>query len=371
MYSYLFKNAAIGTLDIKNRSVMAPMGTGFADKDGFVTDRLIRYYEERAKGGIGLIIVEAASVDNINSIPFTGQVRINNDGYIPGLEKLTRAVRKHGAKIILQIHHAGSTANPSLTGRRPLSPSDVAPVPGGNVPKPMTKEEIKEVQQKFINAAARCKKAGFDGVELHGAHSYLIAQFFSEYYNRRSDEYGGSFENRMRFISGIIDGIRSELPGYPLLVRISGDEMTPDIPNTLTLKDGLQIARFLQSKGIDAIDISNGGAMNPNANCDPASYTPGWKKHIAKAYKDALSIPVIATNTIKTPQFAEQMLSEGICDYVAIGRALLADPEFINKALQGRENEIVQCIGCMYCRKKLLVEKQPLECAANPSMGNE
>lgn len=175
----------------------------------------------------------------------------------------------------------------------------------------------------------------------------------------------------MRFISEIINGIKNILPGYPILVRISGDEVTPQIPSTLTLEDGLKIAKYLQSKGIDAIDISNGGVMNSNANCDPGSYIPGWKKHIAKAYKDILSIPVIATNTIKNPVFAEQLLLENVCDFVGLGRSLLADAEFVKKAKEGYENEIVECIGCMYCRDRLLVKKLPLACAVNLRMGCE
>lgn len=370
-YTKLFENSKIGSLEIKNKIVMAPMGTGFANDDGTVNERVIKYYEQRAKGGVGLIIVEAACVDDVYSVPFKGQIRVSRDYHIESLKALTQAIHKHGSKAVLQIHHAGSTSNPTLAGHRPISPSDIPPAPGGVVPRPMTLEDIKQVEQKFIDAAVRCEKAGFDGAELHGAHSYLLAQFFSKYYNRRTDEYGGSFDNRMRFISEIIDGIKKVLPSYPLLARISGDEMTPDIADTLTLGDGLEIARFLQEKGIDAIDISNGGAMNPAANCDPASYTPGWKKHIAKAFKDALNIPVIATNTIKTPAFAESLLEENICDFVALGRALFADANFAKKAKEGKEGEIAQCIGCMLCRKKLLAEKLPVECAVNPELGRE
>ncbi len=370
-YPKLFEKSRIDSLEIKNRIVMAPMGTGFANDDGTVNERVINYYGERAKGGAGLIIVEAACVDDVYSVPFKGQIRVSQDYHIESLKKLTDAIHKHGSKAVLQIHHAGSTSNPALAGYQPISPSNIPPAPGGNIPSPMTLEDIRQVQQKFVDAAVRCEKAGFDGVELHGAHSYLLAQFFSKYYNRRQDEYGGSFDNRMRFISEIIDGIKKVLPSYPLLVRISGDEMTPDIADTLTLQDGLEIAKFLQSKGIDAIDISNGGAMNPAANCDPASYTPGWKKHIAKAFKDALSIPVIATNTIKTPDFAESLLEDGICDFAALGRALFADAYFSKKAKEEKEDDIIQCIGCMHCRKKLLVEKVPVQCAVNPELGHE
>jgi thioredoxin reductase len=236
----------------------------------------------------------------------------------------------------------------------------------------MTPDEIKNAQRKFIEAAVRCKKAGYDGVELHGAHSYLIGQFFSPYYNKRTDEYGGSLENRMRFVSEIIDGIRAALgPNFPISVRISGDEMTPDVPGTLNLDDGLDIGAYLESKGIDALNVSNGSALNGNANCDPYSYKPGWKKHVAKAFKSRLSIPVIATNTVKDPYFAESLLEESVCDFVALGRSQFADPFFVRKARAGLAETIRPCIGCMFCRERLLVHGNSVACAVNARMGRE
>lgn len=207
-------------------------------------------------------------------------------------------------------------------------------------------------------------------MELHGAHGYLINQFFSKYYNRRTDEYGGSLENRMRFISEIIDGIRRELGNYPISVRICGDEMTK-VEGYLTLADGLEIGNYLEGKGIDVLNISNGSPLNGNANCDPYSYQPGWKKYVAKAFKEVLNIPIIATNTIKTPEFAESLLQEGVCDFVGLGRSQFADPEFMNKAREGRSAEIRQCIGCMHCRERLLGKGMPVECTVNPRIGQE
>ena len=235
----------------------------------------------------------------------------------------------------------------------------------------MTLEDIKRVQGKFIDAAVRCKKVGYDAVELHGAHGYLLTQFFNRYYNRRTDEYGGSVENRCRFIAEIIAGIREKLgPKYPILVRMCGDEMTP-IEGFFDLEEGIEIAKYLESLGIDAIDISMGSSRNADANCEPFSYKPGWKKHVAKAYKEALNIPVIATNTIKNPDFAEQLLEEGVCDFVAMGRSQLADPEFMNKAKAGRANEIRKCIGCLYCRERILGEGLPIRCAVNARTARE
>lgn len=369
-YEKLFHKGKIGRLVLKNRSVMVAMGTDFADETGKATERTIQYYEERARGGIGLIINEYTGVDDVDSIPTIHNLRIAQDYQITACERLTDAVHQYGCKIFAQLHHAGATSKPALTGLQNISASNIPMMQGLPAPREMTHEDITRVQQKFIAAAIRCKKAGYDGVELHGAHSYLIAQFFSKYYNRRTDEYGGSLENRMRFISEIIDGIRSKLGSYPISVRICGDEMT-DVEGFLTLEDGLEIGRYLEKKGIDCINISNGSIMNGNANCDPYSYHPGWKKHVAKAFKEALSIPVIATNTIKNPEFAESLLEEGVCDFVGLGRSQISDPFFMEKARMGRADEIRQCIGCMYCRERLLGNAMPIQCSINPRVGRE
>ena len=222
-YKKLFEPGRIGGLTIRNRAVMSPMGTDLADIRGNATPRLIAYYTERAKGGIGLIINEYTGVDDVDSIPTQHNLRMAQDYNVQEAEELTRSVHAYGAKIFAQLHHGGATSKSAFTGRQNLSPSGVPMAPGGEVPREMTLEDIKRVQEKFIAAAIRCKKAGYDGVELHGAHSYLIAQFFSKYYNRRTDAYGGSLENRCRFIDEIIAGIRAKLGRYPISVRICGD----------------------------------------------------------------------------------------------------------------------------------------------------
>ncbi|KXL52235.1 NADH oxidase [Anaerotignum neopropionicum] len=371
-YKKLFEKGYIGRLEIKNRGVMVPMGTDFSNPDSTASMRLIRYYEERAAGGLGLIINEYTGVDDVTSIPTNYQLRLAQDFNIASCEQLVEAVHRYGCCIFAQLHHAGSTSNPALAGRQSISCSAVPAAPGGAVPRAMTVTEIKEIEQKFVDAAVRAKKAGYDGVELHGAHSYLIGQFLSTYYNKRTDEYGGSFDNRMRFIDEIIDGIRATLgKNFPISVRINGDEMTPDVPETMNLEDGLQIGMHLEAKGIDVLNVSNGSALNGNANCDSYSYTPGWKKHVAKAFKERLSIPIIATNTIKSPAFAEELLEEGVCDFVGLGRSQMADPQFMKKAREGKEDEIRNCIGCMFCRERLLLHRNSVACAVNPRMGRE
>ena len=371
MYEKLFTPSRIGSMTIKNRGVMMPMATDMADKDGLPTPRQIRYYQERAKGGLGMIIHEYTGVDDIDSIPSIHNLRIARDYHISALEELTDAVHLYDCRIVCQIHHGGATSNPAFTGRDNLAPSAVPIADGRPVPKEMTLEDIRRIEGKFIDAAVRCHKAGYDAVELHGAHGYLIAQFFSKYYNRRTDAYGGSVENRCRFIAEIIEGIRAKLgPAFPILVRMCGDEMTP-VEGFLSLEEGIEIACYLESLGIDAINISNGSARNGDANCEPFSYKPGWKKHVAKAYKEALNIPVIATNTIKDPDFAEQLLEEGVCDFVGLGRSQLADPEFMNKAKAGQADQIRRCIGCLYCRERVLGGGLPIRCSVNARAARE
>lgn len=369
-YPKLFSKGRIGPLVLKNRGIMMPMATDLADKDGLVTPRQIKYYQERAKGGLAMIIHEYTGVDDVDSIPSIHNLRIARDYHISAMEELVDAVHLYDCKIVAQLHHGGATSNPNFTGRQNLAPSAVPIADGRPVPREMTLEDIKRVQEKFIAAAVRCKKAGYDAVELHGAHGYLIAQFFSKYYNRRQDQYGGSAENRVRFLTEIIAGIREKLGNYPILVRMCGDEMTP-VEGFLTLEDGIEIAKLLEKAGIDAINISNGSARNGDANCEPFSYKSGWKKHVAKAYKEALQIPVIATNTIKDPEFAETMLSEGICDFVGLGRSQLADPYFMLKAAEGRSEEIRKCIGCLYCRERVLRDAMPIRCTVNARAARE
>ena len=370
-YEKLFEPGKIGTMTIKNRGVMAPMGSNLAGNDGNATDRQIKYYQARAKGGIGMIVNEYTGVDDVDSMPSVNYYRVAGDQNIAAAEALVDAVHMYDCRIVAQLHHAGSTSNPAYTGRDNIAPSAVPIADGKPMPREMTPEDIKRVQGKFINAAVRCQKAGYDAVELHGAHGYLLTQFFNRYYNRRTDEYGGSIENRCRFIAEIIAGIREKLgPKYPILVRMCGDEMTP-IEGFFDLEEGIEIAKYLESLGIDAIDISMGSSRNADANCEPFSYKPGWKKHVAKAYKEALNIPVIATNTIKDPDFAEQLLEEGVCDFVAMGRSQLADPEFMNKAKAGKADQIRRCIGCLYCRERILGAGLPIRCSVNARTARE
>lgn len=371
-YNYLFEPGNIGGLTVKNRIVMTAAMTGYPGLNGEVTDRIIRYYEERAKGGVGLIFTEAGVVDDRSGI-----VRYNQLHYTPrcinGLERLCLALQKYGTRVFAQLWHGGGICNPEVCGHQTVSSSDVASIPG-NVPKPLTKEEIKELVRKYALSAKTCQLAGFDGIEIHAAHGYLIAQFLSPYFNHRKDEYGGSFENRVRFLKEILEAIRNEVGAkYPISVRISADEMAQRLDSLhMTLEDGIRLAKYLDESGfVDVINISNGNKYTPNANCDPYFYETGWKEPIAYAIKRAVKLPTIATNTIKCPQDAEKQLANGISDFVGVLRGHLADPEFVRKAAQGRENEIRGCIGCLYCRDPRGSGQLGMRCALNPRLGLE
>lgn len=366
----LFESGKIGPLTIKNRAVLPPMQVLCCEPDGTPGPRTIAYYEERAKGGVGLIIVEAIAVDDINNRPWDHQMRITSDSQRTEFQRLTEAVHRHNCHVFVQLHHYGSKSAPTAQGPAWTS-SEIPAVPSAKPGHKMTVEEIKITEQRFIDAAVRCQRAGFDGVELAGTHGYLLHQFISPYYNNRTDEYGGSTENRLRIYTELIQGIHAACgKNFPVSVRFPGDEFTHHIPGTFGLDEGVKIARILEAAGADVLNVSNGNNFNADANCEPYSYRQGWKKHVAKAVKEAVSIPVMATNTIKDPEWAEQLLEEGVSDFVCLGRALIADPMFMNKAAKGDTLGIRKCMGCMYCREQLYAQ-MPIQCALNPRAGCE
>ena len=368
----LLSPGQIGNLYLKNRAVMPPMDTGFCESDGMPGLRHIRYYEERAKGGVGMIIVEAICVDAEHANPLPDGLLLLRHRDVNFYERLTEAVHKYDCKIIAELHCNGANSGVCPAGA-PWAPSEVhmSVFPGTAIPHAMTPAEIKIVEERFIEGAVLAKLSGFDGVELHAAHNYLLYQFLSPYFNRRTDEYGGCVENRTRVLKEIIAGIRARLGrNFPVFVRFPGDEFTPEIERTYGLSDGIEIAKCLEAAGADALDVSNGNPFNPNANCEPYAFPTGWKAHVSKAIKEAVSIPVIATGTIKDPRDAEKQLQDGASDFVAIGRGHYADPMFMQKAAKGDFDGIRKCIGCMYCRKRL-ADHLTRGCALNPRLGCE
>ncbi|MBM4763791.1 FAD-dependent oxidoreductase [Bacillus sp. B15-48] len=368
-YQNIFKEGKIGNLSLKNRVVMPPMGTNLAGSEGEVTNQLIAYYEARAKGGTGLIILEFTCIDYEYGKGFIRQLRLDNDRFIPGIHRIADAVHKYGTKVFVQIHHAGRQSNSSLiNGNQIVAPSKVASAAVGEEPRELTTAEVKELVNKFVQAAVRCQQAGIDGVELHGAHGYLINQFLSPDSNLRTDEYGGSFRNRMRFIEEIISGIRESCgPDYPVTVRLNVDDF---VESGISLEIGKQTSRYLEQLGVDGLHISCGTYESVDKIIESPLFAQGWRVYLAEEIKKEVNLPVITVGSIREPQYVENILSEGKADFVAIGRGLIADPEWVNKTMEGRETEIRKCINCLHCIHSVMGNSHVL-CSINAKAGRE
>ena len=379
MYPKLASHGKIGKIETKNRLVMSPMGIGLAELDGSPGPDMIEYYEARARGGAGIIIPEITRINDVHGVGMLRQLSVTKDRHIAPLSKLASAIHKHGSKIFIQLHHPGRETYSKLIGGQPV----VAPsaIPCGlckQETRALETEEVKALVQDFIDGAVRVQKAGCDGVELHAAHGYLINQFLSPYTNKRTDEYGGSFENRMRFITEIIQGIRAECgPDFPIGVRLSVDEMlhvNGVKEEYITLEEGVKICVALEKLGIDFIDVSCGIYETGIFAVEPLSFPQGWRKHMIQAVKNAVSIPVIGVSVIRDPEVAEQLLEENVLDFVSMGRSWLADENWGRKVFEGREKEIRKCIGCLRCFESLSEYNAagvPAECAINPRCARE
>ena len=373
MYQKIFEQGKIGNVTFKNRLVMSPMGTSLAEMDGSPSEDMIAFYEARAVGGAGLIIPEITRVNDVHGVGMMRQLSVSKDRHIAGLAKLATAVHKHGTKIFIQLHHPGRETVTALTGGPVVSASAIPCKYLQQETRALSTEEVKALIQQFIAGGVRVKKAGCDGVELHAAHGYLLQQFLSPYTNKREDEYGGSFENRLRMITEIIEGIRAQCgPDFPIGVRLSVEEFldkTGVTEDYIHIQDGVKIAVALEKCGIDFIDVSVGLYETGNVCVEPISFPQGWRKDLIKAVKDHVSIPVIGVSCIREPQIAEQFLEGGIVDFVSMGRSWLADEEWGRKVLEGRENELCKCINCLRCFESLnawMGAGIPAECAVNP-----
>ncbi len=363
-YPNIFKPGKIGSLNIKNRIIFPPMeilGAGF---NGEMSDDMIAYYEERAKSGVGLIITAYASVDDEFSQSFAGaQLKLTDPKHTSAMSKLARVMHKYDTKIWTQIYMAGRQAVPSrITGKRMIAPSPIGYTCHDQIPEEMTIEEIKGAVKKFGRAALILKNADMDGVEILAAGGYMVNQFMSDYTNMRTDEYGGSFENKMRFLKEVIEEIRMQCgPKFAISVRFDADEYTE---GGYGLEEGVRIAKYLESLGVDALNVQNSNQEKRYLIIEPSTIKAGWKSANTKAIKDAVSIPVISTNVIKLPQQAEDFLAEGIMDFAAVGRGIYADPEWVKKAYEGRPEDIKPCIGCLYCLEQTAKFKRST-CAVN------
>ena len=349
---------AIGSMKVANRLVMVPMGNYMAELGGFVSDVDVAFYSARARGGVGLVIVESTTIDYAHAKSNLKQISAGEDDKIPGLKKLADAVHAEGSLIAAQINHPGRHGPARENGVPSMpAPSVIDSGTPFNPTHEMSKAEIDEVAVKYGAAARRLKEAGFDAVEIHGAHGYLICQFMSPYTNLRTDDYGGSFENRMRFAKEVYESVRAACGNdFPVIIRISADEYMGYAGKPgqgIQLVEGVRIAKYLDELGVDAIDVSSGNFDTINTIWEPVSFDEGWKIGNAEAIKKVASVPVIAVSVIRNPDYAEKILSEGKLDFVGSARQFLADPEWGVKAKSGRVGEIRRCISCLHCFETL------------------
>lgn len=367
-YPRLFEPGQIGKLKLKNRIAVTPVGLPYACSNGEVSEDLMVYLEERAKAGAGLVMPGIVLVD-----PETGKVKANelvlcNEGQMTSFARLARRIHKYDAKIFLQLYHPGKeTTVANLGGKAPVCPSQMK-TRSGEMTRALSTEEVEAMVQKFVKSAVLAQKAGIDGVEVHAAHGYLINQFMTPLFNKRTDKYGGSFENRMRFPSEIISGIRAACgPDYVISVRISADEF---IEGGNTLEDAVKFSQLFESLGANLLNVNCSLQETSKFNREPPSFQQGWKKYLAATIKKNVNIPVLAVNTIKKPDFAESLLEEGVCDFVGLSRQHLAEPQWAKKVATGREDELRTCISCLHCMAEFIAGRIPT-CSVNPRLGRE
>lgn len=365
-YKKIFEPLTIKRMTLKNRIMMTPMGTNYGEQNGEMSFQHIQYYEQRAKGGVGLIMVENASVDSPEGSNGTTQLRIDHDSYIPRLFNLTETIHKYGTNIGIQINHAGASAMSSRTNIQPVSSSDVPSKKGGEIPRPLQTEEIYRIVKKYGEAAKRAQTAGFDCVEIHAGHSYLLSQFLSPIYNKRTDEFGGSLENRARFPKLVIEEVRKQVgPFFPIFVRISADEF---MKGGNTLEDTLEYLQYFE-KEVDVFDVSAGLNGSLQYQIDSNYLDDGWRSYMARAVKDKYNKPCVTMGNIRDPKVANRILEDGDADIIGLGRGLIADPEWVNKVDNGDINLIRKCISCnIGCAGNRIGVNRPIRCTINPSV---
>ena len=365
----LFSPFKIGSMSLTNRIVQAPMHSNFADPEGGVSERLLSYIDSQSKGGAGLVYVEHASVEapRGNNSPIT--LNVSHERYVAGLAELADVVHQNGAKVALQIDHAGRQASLKATRNQELiSCSDVSWVPSGTRPRAVTVEEIKDMVGKSADAALRVQFAGFDAVTVHAGHGYLLSSFLSPFANKRTDQYGGSVRNRARFLLEIVAACRERVgDSFPILCRLNGAD---HLQGGLSNEDVIAIARMLEDAGVDALDMTSGTRESGHWQFPPLYAKSGLQLEDVRAVRGATTLPLIAIGKISSPELAASIVRENVADLVSFGRELLADPEMPRKIREGRSDEIRPCLYCNDCMQQIR-SLRGVACTVNPALGRE
>jgi 2,4-dienoyl-CoA reductase-like NADH-dependent reductase (Old Yellow Enzyme family)/thioredoxin reductase len=364
-YTKFLSPGKIGTLELKNRSVFPAMGTSYSNADGTIPQKTIDYHVRRAMGGCAMNIVEIASVHPTTFAP--GNIGIFDDRFIPGLTKLASGIKEAGGKACIQLWHGGRQTAPAEGP--PWAPSEIPCPMIGLMPHAMTTDEIKEIVSSYGDAAVRAKKAGFDAVEIHGAHGYLIDCFLNSYSNNRTDEYGGSLENRVRFGCEVVKDVRSKTgKDFTVLMRIDGSE---NVPGGIVIEDAVKAAKLFEAAGVDALNVSQGCYSVLPYTVPPYYYPIGLNVFNASQIKKNVNIPILVAGRITTPELAEEILEAGKADFICLGRVQLADPDFVKKTMEDRVDEIVKCVACDQGCVERAFSGAGVSCVFNPATGNE
>ena len=374
---HLLAPIRVRSLEIPNRLVMSPMGTALGNDDSTVSEANLAYIKRRAESGAGLIITEITEVHPLGSAS-RNCLAVWDDKFINGLSKLADVVHAQGSKIAMQLHHTGRENYLLQRKNKAIGPSAIPSYIFGflGAPREMTLEDIEETITAFGSAAVRARKAGFDAVELHGAHGYLLMQFLSANCNQRTDKYGGDFRGRSRFMIECLREVRKQVgPDFPMSIRISGEEC---IKNGYTIADMQTIIPDLVSAGADIINVSFGTHGSPEVNIDtpnpsaPIEYDPGFKACLARKIKDVTKVPVISVGRYVDPYAMDEVIARGDADLIAVARQHLADPDFLKNAREGHPQDTLECLACNQgCIERLSLEQLPIRCAINPQTGQE
>ena len=365
-YSQVYQSFSLGPMTLKNRVVMPPMATNTADDDGFITQRALDYYEVRARGGAGLIIVEVSCIASPQGKSAAGRFVIDNDKYIPGLKKLAEIIHQNGAKAAIQLQHSGKEANCQTSGEAPVAPSVVSATHGGET-RELTREGIQSLVQAWAGSAMRAKEAGFDAVEVHGATNYLLAQFQSSLWNKRTDDYGGDIGNRGRFLVEVLQAIRLAVgPDFPFWPRINVQEFGK--MGGLTADEGKELARMAEAAGSYAINVTGFGGGD-YGRVPPMGVPLGNMFAMAEGIKKTVKVPVMVTGRVDPAQ-GDVAIREGKTDLICVARGLLADAELPRKYAEGRPEDVMPCIACGVCNDSIRT-RSSVQCMVNPALAHE